>query len=98
MPNKTSYLLQTPSLLRGPPADALVSADHQKLFADPKLGTTGVENYRSDCDIEMKVIDGIFTRDQCGAVGDGVTVIEWVDNIWLHRKKSVYIRSQNIIN
>ena len=54
------------------------------------------ENYCGDCRMEMRIIDGTYICDHCGAVGDSVMVNEWIDNIWMKRKKSLYIRSQNI--
>ena len=44
----------------------------------------------------MKIIDGIYNAIVCGTVGDSVMVNEWIENIWLHRMKSIYIRSRNI--
>ena len=54
------------------------------------------EIYCSKCEIELKIIDGIYICDVCGTVGDSVMVSEWIENIWLRRKKSIYIRSRNI--
>ena len=53
------------------------------------------ERYCTKCEIEMKIIDGLFICDECGAVGDPVMVSEWIDDIWMNRKKSVYIRSRH---
>ena len=38
----------------------------------------------------MKIIDGIYTCDKCGSVGDIVMVNEWIESIWMCRKKSKY--------
>ena len=56
------------------------------------------ENYCKKCKIEMKIIDGIYISDKCGRVGDTVVVNEWIENIWMCRKKSIYIRCRNIRN
>ena len=37
--------MQTPFLLCGPPADPLASADQQKLFGDPMLGNTALDQF-----------------------------------------------------
>ena len=57
------------------------------------------ERYCTKCEIELRIIDdGLFICDEYGEVYDSVMVSEWVDNICLHRKKSIYIRSRNIRN
>ena len=56
------------------------------------------ENYCKKCKIEMTIIDGIYICDKCGIVGDNVVVNEWIENIWLHRNKSKYVRNRNIRN
>ena len=38
----------------------------------------------------------MFVCVNCGEVGDYEMVPEWVENIWLNRKKSQYIRSRHI--
>ena len=58
--------------------------------------TAAGENYCRKYEIEMKIIDGVYICDQCGDVGDSVMISEWVDDTWLKRKKSVYIRSKHI--
>ena len=44
-------------------------------------------------EIELKIIDGIYTCDVCGTVGDSVMVNEWIKNIWLHEKQVGEIHS-----
>ena len=41
----------------------------------------GEENYCRKCEIEMKIIYGVYICDQCGDVGDSVMINEWVDDI-----------------
>ena len=50
------------------------------------------ENYCKKCKSEMNIIDGNYICDKCGRVGDTVVVNEWIENIWMCRKKSIYIR------
>ena len=56
----------------------------------------GEEKYCRKCEIEMKIIIGVYICDQCGDVGDSVMINEWVDDIWIKRKRSVYIRTKHI--
>ena len=50
---------------------------------------TGEEKHSRKCDIEMKIINGVYICDQCGDVGDSVMINECVNNIWMKRKSSV---------
>ena len=56
------------------------------------------EKYCTGCELEQKKKDGLYICEECGKEYGSVMVNEWVDNIWMHRKKSVYIRSHNIIS
>ena len=47
-------------------------------------------NVCSECEIEYECINDMFVCVHCGEVGDYKSVPEWVDNIWLNRKKSQY--------
>ena len=46
----------------------------------PALYNNG-ERYCTKCEMELKIIDGLFICDECGEVYDSVMVSEWVDNI-----------------
>ena len=54
------------------------------------------DNVCTECESEYKCINGMFVCVNCGEVGDYEMVPEWIENIWLNRKKSQYIRSRHL--
>ena len=69
--------------------------DLPALYKEAKEGKHG-EKYCTGCKLELKIIDGLYICEECGEEYGSVMFNDRVDNIWMHRKKSVYIRSHNI--
>ena len=50
------------------------------------------DNICTECENKYKCINGMFVCVVCGEAGDNEIVPEWIENIWLNRKKSQHIK------